>query len=81
MYSFEDIKSRSASKDELVVEYIDAMELLHIFERENIKVLGWEGWIKYPNGKLGHSEKYQGTERLGHPSKLFCRPMICDVIF
>ncbi len=64
MYSQEDIRSRSSSNDEMVVEYIDAMELLYIYEQNNIKVLGWEGWIKYPNGSLGHSQKYQGTSNL-----------------
>jgi hypothetical protein len=64
MYSLEDIKSRSSSNDEMVIEYIDAMELLDIFNRSNIKVLGWEGWIKHPNGSIGHSQKYQGTTDL-----------------
>lgn len=64
MYSFEDIKERSESPDELVVNYTDAMELLYIFEKESIQVLGWEGWLKYNNGSLGHSQKYQGTSDL-----------------
>lgn len=61
MYTLDEIKSRSASKEEVVVEYIDAMELLHIYEGNDTQVFGWEGWIKYPNGSLGHSRKYQGT--------------------
>lgn len=61
MYSFESIKNRSESEEELVVGYTDAMELLYIFEQRNVQVLGWEGWIKYENGKLEHSQKYQGT--------------------
>ena len=64
MYSYEDIKARSESKDELVVNYTDAMELLYIFEQNSIQVIGWEGWLKYDNGKLGHSAKYQGTTDL-----------------
>lgn len=64
MYSLEDIESRSSSNNEMVVEYIDAMELLYIYEKNQIKVLGWEGWIKYPNGSLGHSKRYQGTTDL-----------------
>ena len=61
MYSLEDIKNRSASPGELVVSYIDAMELLHIFEKDNTRVLGWEGWIRHPDGSVGHSEKHQGS--------------------
>ena len=64
MYSLNEIESRSASKDEVVVEYMDAMELLYIYEGNNTKVIGWEGWVKYPNGSLGHSQKYQGTTDL-----------------
>jgi hypothetical protein len=64
MYSFEDIKSRSVSDNEIIVEYIDAMEILDIFERNRTKVLGWQGIIMYPNGSLGGSEKHQGTTDL-----------------
>ena len=64
MYSYKEIKERSESRDELVVDYTDAMELLHIFHQQSTDVLGWEGWIKYPNGSLGHSQKYQGTADL-----------------
>ena len=64
MNSFEDIKKRSASKSELVVNYRDAMELLYIFEGEGTQILGWEGWIKFSDGRLGHSPKYQGIADL-----------------
>jgi hypothetical protein len=23
--------------------------------------LGWEGWLRYPNGQVGHSAQHQGT--------------------
>jgi len=68
MYSLEDIKSRSESTDEIVVNYTDAMELLYIYEKNNTKVIGWEGWVKHSNGSVGHSEKYQGTTDLSHMS-------------
>ncbi|MFK7855742.1 MAG: hypothetical protein AB8B79_16580 [Granulosicoccus sp.] len=66
MYSLEDIKSRSESPDELVLSYTDAMELLDIFGQNGVQVLGWEGWIKYSDGRLGHSSKHQGTVDLGN---------------
>ncbi|MFL7029204.1 MULTISPECIES: hypothetical protein [Vibrio] len=50
------------------MNYTDAMELLYIFEKESVLVLGWEGWIKHPNGKLEHSIKYQGTSDLSSMS-------------
>ncbi len=61
MCSYKDIKSRSASEEEIVVSYNDAMELLCIFEQDATQILGWEGWIQYLDGSLGHSQKYQGT--------------------
>lgn len=64
MYRIEDIKSRSESPDEIVVNYTDAMELLNILEINNTKVMGWEGWVKYLDGSLGHSQRYQGTTDL-----------------
>lgn len=60
MYSFDDIKGRSESKDELIVGYIDAMELLYLFDQTNTQVQGWEGWLIYENGQLCRSQKYQG---------------------
>jgi hypothetical protein len=61
MYSLEEIKKRSVTEHELVVDYSDVMELLHIFEKSNIQVLGWEGWLVYQDGSLGHSQQHQGT--------------------
>lgn len=61
MYDLEDIISRSRSANEIVVSYMDAMELLHIYKNNDTKLLGWEGWVEHPDGALGHSEKYQGT--------------------
>jgi len=64
MYSYEDIKNRSEFDREIVVNYIDSMELLDIYEQNSTRVLGWEGWLKHSNGSLGHSLKYQGTTDL-----------------
>ncbi len=64
MYSLEDIRSRSESEEELVVGYTDAMEILYHLDQSDTQVLGWEGWLKYENGKFGHSQKYQGTADL-----------------
>jgi hypothetical protein len=68
MHSFADIRKRSVSADELVVEYMDAMDALAIFQKRGIKVLGWEGWLLYLNGSKSHSLRYQGTADLSHLS-------------
>lgn len=64
MYSLKDIKERSESEDELVLGYTGAMELLQLVEQNNTQVHGWEGWLKSEDGKLSHSQKYQGTSDL-----------------
>ncbi|MBQ4811414.1 hypothetical protein J8M20_08700 [Pseudoalteromonas luteoviolacea] len=69
MYSFVEIISRSESSDEIVVAYTDAIELLYLYENDSTQICGWEGWIKYSDGSLGHSKKYQGTEDLSHMPK------------
>lgn len=68
MNSLEDIIGKSESTGEIVVSYMDAMELLYIYENNNTKALGWEGWIKHLDGGLGHSKKYQGTTDLTNMS-------------
>ena len=60
MSSLEEIIARSASEQELVVSYHDALELISIFERDRVRILGWEGWIKHSDDRLGHSHKHQG---------------------
>ena len=81
LMALEDIKSRSASDREIVVEYMDAMEILDIFDWNRTKVLGWEGWIKYPNGQLGHSQKHQGTTDLSNmPNKAAIALTKCTIM-
>jgi len=64
MYSVEDILQRSISRNEIVVGFMDAMELIHICEQRAVRVLGWEGWLVYPNGTRTHSLRHQGTADL-----------------
>ncbi|EAR07351.1 hypothetical protein [Reinekea blandensis] len=80
MYSFEEIKERSVSENELVVGYTDAMELLYILEQSGTQVLGWEGWIKYKDGRLGHSQKHQGTVDLSDMKNNFAIALVKSTI-
>ena len=60
----ETIQERSASPRELVLAIVDAITALDLLERQGSHVLGWEGWLRYSDGHLGHSERYQGTTDL-----------------
>ena len=37
------------------------MEALAELERNDATILGWEGWLRYPDGRVGHSAEHQGT--------------------
>ena len=64
-----ELQTKSASDQELVLPLASALEALGILERSGVVVLGWEGWLRYPDGRLGHSAKHQGTssEQLATP--------------
>ena len=68
MSRYEAIQSRSHDAGELVLGYSDAIEMLHLFEKRSTRILGWEGWILYPSGEMGHSEAHQGTVDLSEIS-------------
>jgi hypothetical protein len=39
-------------------------EALEIFARARRRVLGWEGWIRTPDGRVGHGDAPMGCEDL-----------------
>jgi hypothetical protein len=53
----------SASDDELVLPYREALELVELARAARMLILGWEGWFRYPDGAVGHAT-YQGTVSL-----------------
>lgn len=66
MYTLKDIKARSVSSCEMVVDYTDALELLYLYQQSETRVLGWEGWLRHENGALSHSIQHQGTVDLSN---------------
>jgi len=60
----EALRKRSASPRELVLAYADALKALTELQRHNARVLGWEGWLRHPDGRVGHSADHQGTADL-----------------
>ena len=51
----------SLSDRELVLRLPEALAALEALATAQVPVLGWEGWIRYPDGRVGHSRQYQGT--------------------
>ncbi|SEI43777.1 hypothetical protein SAMN03159495_0229 [Pseudomonas sp. NFR16] len=55
------LQQLSVSQSELVLPYVHAITALQMLETAGAPLLGWEGWLLYPDGTLGHADKYQGT--------------------
>jgi len=56
-----DLQRLSVSQSELVLPYPHAITALQLLEATGATLLGWEGWLRYPDGRLGHSDMHQGT--------------------
>jgi len=52
---------QSASPNEVVLPYLQVIEALEIYARARRRVLGWEAWIRKPDGSVGHSDAVPGT--------------------
>jgi hypothetical protein len=65
-----------------VLPFDDATAALNALEESGASILGWEGWLRYSDNRLGHSAKYQGTADLAQlplaDAYNFCRATIRD---
>jgi hypothetical protein len=73
-------RQRSISSRELVLPVPDALEAIDLLEAKGVSILGWEGWVKDPQGRVGHWSAPQGTvslEKLSpHEAAELCRKTI-----
>lgn len=62
-----DLALRSASPVEVVLPYRDALDAIRIIHSKGMGVAGWEGWIRTPDGRVGHGDAPSGAtlSRLG----------------
>lgn len=71
MSTFDDIPkellSHSLSDREIVLPYPDVIAMIHRLPQFGLRLLGWEGWLRYPDGRVGHSGR-QGTVDLSDMS-------------
>ncbi|SDO73256.1 hypothetical protein SAMN04489798_3708 [Pseudomonas arsenicoxydans] len=56
-----DLQRLSVSQSELVLPYPLAITALQLLEATGAILMGWEGCLRYPDGRLGHSDMHQGT--------------------
>ena len=54
----------SASTRELVLPLPQALSVVSLLQTSGAELLGWEGWLRYSSGALGHSTNHQGTAAL-----------------
>lgn len=48
------IRAQSISDREVVLPLDAALAAIDIIEARGLHILGWEGWLKYPDGRHGH---------------------------
>lgn len=58
------IAALSISQKEIVLPLEEALLVIDIMESKGIPILGWEGWVKTDDGRVGHGSAPQGTESL-----------------
>lgn len=75
-----EIARQSISLKEIVLPFDAALEMIEYCVCNGIHILGWEGWIQYENGQVGHDNEQQGTSSLEYLSipdaAEFCRRTI-----
>ena len=55
------IAEKSTSHEETVLPIAEALEAIDLLEMKGLRILGWEGWVKTADGKVGHGSAPQGT--------------------
>jgi hypothetical protein len=59
----------SISPRELVLPEEDALTAIEQFAKAGIPGIAWEGWLRHPDGRNGHSTRYQGTNGFFDPAE------------
>lgn len=61
-----DLALQSASPNEIVLPYDEAVLAVDALVAAKRRILGWEGWILTADGRVGHEDAPHGTEDLSH---------------
>ena len=59
-----EIAAQSISQREIVLPLEEALTVVDFMESKGILILGWEGWVKTADGRVGHGSAPQGTVSL-----------------
>ena len=71
---------QSLNPRELVFEYQDALQAIDRLEALGIQILGWEAWVRHPDGSFGHPSSVIGSGDLDSHADAgqFCRRTIAE---
>ncbi|WP_157507961.1 hypothetical protein [Ktedonobacter racemifer] len=83
----EALRKQSLSEREIVLPFQETLQALEILATAGYSLQGWEGWIRYANGKYGHPLMVIGAIEFGRrpgqtwvdyvqETKNFCRQTI-----
>ena len=74
------LREASISQREIVLPMAEALEAVDLLESKGVQILGWEGWVKDAQGRVGHGSAPQGTGSLQylsvHEAAQLCRTTI-----
>lgn len=74
------LRDLSISRREIVLPMAAALEAIDFLESQGKQILGWEGWVKDTQGRVGHGGAPQGTGSLHdlsvHEAAQLCRSTI-----
>ena len=74
------LRDLSISSREIVLPMEAALEAIDLLESQEAHILGWEGWVKGEDGRVGHGSAPQGTVSLDklsvHEAAQLCRETI-----
>src|SRR5437868_11112013 len=54
-----ELRARSINDREIVLHYEDAQRAIDLLEAANWALLGWEGLLRYVDGKIGFAGQYE----------------------
>jgi len=54
-----DLGTKSLSEREIILGREDALRAVDILAANGFTFLGWEGWVEYPGGRIGHHEPWE----------------------
>jgi hypothetical protein len=58
------LREASISSCEIVLPMAEALEAIDLLESQGLQILGWEGWVRDSQGRVGHGSAPQGTGSL-----------------